>query len=116
MTVILLPLPPTSNNLFAGNGRRRYRTKEYDAWIKEAGVLLATQRPLKWLGKVSMLIEVREPPTMRAEDCCNREKATTDLLVKHGIIEGDSQHFVRRVIIQWANDIKGIRVTIERME
>jgi Holliday junction resolvase RusA-like endonuclease len=109
--VINLPLPPTSNNLFANAKGTRYRTPEYNAWIKEAGTLLAIQRPLKTLGKVSLTIEVAEPATKRATDLANREKATTDLLVKHQVIEGDDQRYVRELNMRWA-DIQGVRVTI----
>jgi Holliday junction resolvase RusA-like endonuclease len=109
--VICLPLPPTANNLFAGTGARRYRSSEYNAWIKEAGWRLASQRPPQVKGKVSLLIEVAEPHTLREMDLMNREKATTDLLVKHKIIEGDSNRYVRKFAMDWA-DIEGVRVTI----
>ncbi len=111
MTVILLPMPPTTNNLFAGNGRRRYRTEKYVAWTQEAGWELARQRPAPVLGKVSLLIEVGEPKTERQMDLANREKATVDLLVEHRIIQGDSQRYVRRLAMEWA-DIDGVRITI----
>ena len=114
MTVVLLPMPPTTNNLFAGNGRRRYRTPEYIAWVKEAGQELMCQRPPKVTGEVSLLIEVAEPKTKRHMDLANREKAAVDLLVEHGIIEGDDQRYVRRIMMQWA-DIDGVRITVERV-
>lgn len=109
--VINLPLPPTTNNLFAGTGKRRYRTSEYNAWIKEAGWRLNTQRPLQTRGAVSLLIEVEEPKTARHTDLANREKACTDLLVKHLVIQGDDQRYVRELNMRWA-DIQGVRVTI----
>ena len=111
MVVISLPMPPTTNNLFAGNGRRRYRTAEYKAWAIEAGLELNRQGPFKTLGRVSILIEVGEPKTQRQMDLANREKAAIDLLVEHGIIEGDSQRYLRRITMEWA-DIDGIRLTI----
>jgi Holliday junction resolvase RusA-like endonuclease len=109
--VICLPLPPTTNNLYASNGRMRYRTSEYNAWIKEAGWHLAAQRAPQVVGKVSILIEVEEPSTAREMDLMNREKATTDLLVKHRLIQGDSNRYVRKFAMEWA-DIQGVRVTI----
>ena len=116
--VITLPLPPTTNNLFAGNGKRRYRTKEYEAWAKEAGWALNTQRPqgrgpLQVLGQVSIWIEVREPPTEREEDLANREKAAVDLLVTHGVIQGDSNRYIRGIIMTWSKNIDGIRIYIK---
>src|SRR4051812_8325581 len=84
--VIALPICPSTNNLFfnarpAHGGRAR--TPEYVAWVKEAGWLLASQRPPQVLGRVSLLIEVAEPETKRRQDIGNREKAVTDLLVTH---------------------------------
>src|ERR1700754_205360 len=92
--VICLPLPPTTNNLFAGTGKRRYRTSEYNEWIKEAGYRLNVQPPPQTRGRVSLTIEVGEPKTGRAMDLANREKATVDLLVKHLVIEDDDQRIV----------------------
>lgn len=113
--VITLPLSPTSNNLYAtGRNGRRFRSKEYDAWILEAGWALATYRVPKQVGKVSIMIEVREPPTARREDVASREKGAIDLLVRHGIIPDDSQHYVRQVTMAWAADVEGIRISIRQ--
>jgi Holliday junction resolvase RusA-like endonuclease len=109
--VICLPIPPTTNNLFAGTGKRRYRTSEYNSWIEEAGWQIATQKPPQVYGRVSLTIEVREPKSLHRMDLANREKATVDLLVKHLVIQGDSQFYVRELNMRWA-DIQGVRVTI----
>jgi Holliday junction resolvase RusA-like endonuclease len=114
VTVISLPMPPTSNNLFAGSGKRRFRSKAYEEWILEAGLLLNRQRPPKIKGRVSILIEVEEPKTKRRSDVGNREKAAVDLLVSHGVIEGDDQFCVRQITLRWA-DVSGVRVTVERV-
>jgi len=113
--VIALPMPPTTNNLFSGNGKRRYRSVEYTAWIKEAGWRLANQRPPLIAGKVSLTIELEEPKTKRRQDCTNRIKAIEDLLVSHRIIEGDDQRFVRDVTVRWA-PVEGVFVTIRSAE
>ncbi len=111
--VIELPLPPTTNHLFATDrsSRRRFRTAEYLAWVKEAGWRLAAQRPPLVAGKVSLLIEVEEPKTARRQDVGNREKAVVDLLVSHRVIQSDDQRHVRELIIRWAA-IAGVRITI----
>jgi crossover junction endodeoxyribonuclease RusA len=113
--VIALPMSPSTNNLFCGNGRRRYRSKEYTAWIKEAGWRLSDQRPPQVAGRVSITIEVQEPKTKIRQDCTNRIKAVEDLLVAHSIIEGDDQRFVRNVTVRWA-PVEGVRVTIRSAE
>ena len=111
MTVILLPMPPTDNHLFAGKGRRRFRSDKYEAWIEEAGWALASQRPPQALGGVSVLIEVSERESTNAWDLTNRHKSVLDLLVKHKIIQGDNRQYVRKFAMEWA-DIDGIRVTV----
>jgi crossover junction endodeoxyribonuclease RusA len=115
--IIALPMPPTTNNLFATDrsSRRRFRTADYLAWVKEAGWRLANQRPPLMAGKVIVLIEVEEPKTKRAQDVANREKAVVDLLVSHRVIEGDCQNFVRELTMRWA-PVEGVRVTVRPCE
>ena len=114
--VIALPMPPTTNNLFVNRGAKgRFRSTEYKAWAAEAGYRLNAQRPPLMAGKVAILIEVEEPKTARRQDVANREKAVTDLLVSHRVIQGDDQRFVREITMKWA-DVAGIRITIRSME
>jgi crossover junction endodeoxyribonuclease RusA len=111
--VIALPKPPTSNNLFINGARSgRVKSAQYRAWIKEAGWRLAEQRPPLMAGKVAILIEVEEPKTARRQDVANREKAVTDLLVSHRVIQGDDQRFVRELTMRWA-PVDGVRITVK---
>lgn len=110
--LISLPMPPTTNNLFANRGRGRVQSEQYRMWVKEAGWTLLGQRPPKVFGKVALTIEVEEPKTKRPTDLANREKAVTDLLVTHGIIEGDDQRYVRELHMRWRADISGVRVLV----
>jgi crossover junction endodeoxyribonuclease RusA len=110
--VISLVMPPTANNLFAGTGRKRVRTPAYTAWIKQAGWDLIRQRPPRIRGPVSITIEVSETESSTTWDLCNREKATMDLLVAHGLIQGDNKPFVREVVMRWNADITGVLVTL----
>jgi Holliday junction resolvase RusA-like endonuclease len=114
--VLMLPTPPSTNNLFftiASGPRRRGRAKtpEYQDWIRQAGYRLNAQHPVPVPGKVILLIEVPEPSTKVRQDIANREKAVTDLLVTHGIIEGDDQRFVREITMRWA-PVHETRVTV----
>ena len=113
--VIALPMPPSSNNLFVNAGKRRIRSEQYNAWIREAGWRLANQRPPLMAGKVSLLFEVEEPKTARQQDIANREKAITDLLVSHRVIQGDDQRFVRELTMRWA-PVSGVFVTVRPCE
>jgi crossover junction endodeoxyribonuclease RusA len=115
--VLHLSLPPSTNNLFATDrsSRRRFRTAEYMAWVKEASWRLAAQRPPLMAGRVSLLIEVEEPRTARRTDVGNREKAVVDLLVNQRVIQGDDQRFVRELTMRWA-PVEGCRVTVRPCE
>ena len=106
-----LPMPPSVNALFANKpGKGRIKTKAYKAWLEEAGLILNCQRPGRIAGRYSIHIQVRRLPKM--SDLANREKATSDLLVKHGVIEDDS--LAERVMIEWSDSILGARVFVER--
>ena len=111
--VINLLMPPSTNNLFFnGSGRTgRVRTPEYNAWIKEAGYMLRSQHPRAIRERVDILIEVSDSESTMSWDVANREKATTDLLVTHYVILGDSKKYVRQITMRWA-DVAGVRVTI----
>jgi len=113
MTIIHLPMPPTSNNLFATEmaSGRRFKTAQYSAWLKHAGYLLNLQRIKPIKERVDILIEVSDAETTDASDLDNRTKATLDLLVAHKIIQGDSKPYVRRVTMAWGNN-EGVKVTI----
>lgn len=115
--IIALPMPPTTNNLFATDrsSRRRFRTSDYLAWVKEAGWRLNAQRPPLMAGKVILLIEVEEPKTKHRQDVANREKAVVDLLVSHRVIQGDDQRFVRELTMRWA-PVEGVRITVRPCE
>ncbi len=114
--VITLPLCPSVWDLYkaAKRGQRRPKTPEYEAWIKAAGWELVRQRPARMPGKVSLLIEVGEIGIKALADCTNRTKAPEDLLVSHGIIQGDDRRYVRRVTTEWA-PIEGLRITIRSL-
>jgi|6_EtaG_2_1085325.scaffolds.fasta_scaffold13314_2 Holliday junction resolvase RusA-like endonuclease len=85
----LLPLPPSTNNLFHNSGRGgRRKTKNYRQWIERAGWELARQHPLPVTGSpVGVSIRLRRPN--KQSDLDNRAKAVLDLLVTHRLISDD---------------------------
>jgi Holliday junction resolvase RusA-like endonuclease len=109
----ILPMPPSSNGLFA-NGKYggRFKTQRYCDWINEAGAEILRQRPKKLAGPVLLTYEYQEPAGKRKFDLGNREKALTDLLVSHGIIQADDNTIVREIKLKWAPDIEGVRITV----
>lgn len=109
---IYLPFPPSTNNLYE-NLRRggRRRSDDYEAWIEDAGKALISQRPKAISGPVELAFYLEDSNRTRG-DCTNRVKAPEDLLVSHGVIEGDQKRFVRCVTVKWDVHTKGCRVSI----
>lgn len=110
---IALPKPPSTNNLFVNVPRRgRVISNEYDAWREAAGWDLVSARPGKIKGQVSVEIAVEDKGNRDLDNC---SKAILDLLVTHGVIEGDSRKYVRNINLHW-EDIEGVRITVKAEE
>lgn len=93
---IALPWPPSTNELYVATGKRRFPSKRYTEWRREAGWTLQAQRPPKFTGPVAITIELCSPFN-RAFDPDNRCKASLDLLVEHQVIPDDKDTYVRSV-------------------
>lgn len=104
-----LPTPPSVNAMFATDfkTKRRFVTKDYAAWKKEAALMLMAQRARCAVGPVEIAITVQES----RGDIDNRIKPTIDCLVENGIIDGDTAKTVRKVSAQWG-DVVGALVHI----
>jgi crossover junction endodeoxyribonuclease RusA len=112
-TEIRLPFPPSTNNLFVNNPRGgRFISAKYREWIALAGAELQAQRPVKMAGPVSLVFRFEAPTNKRPRDISNLLKAPEDLLVKHGIIEGDSHLIVRRISAEWSAEVIGVHIQI----
>lgn len=111
---VTLPIPPSTNGLYANIPRRgRVRSERYRSWSNAAGWELKRQRPGKVMGHVAISIEV-ERSSERRQDVSNRIKAVEDLAVEHGLIEDDS--LVTRVEAEWVDNVTGCRITIRPSE
>jgi crossover junction endodeoxyribonuclease RusA len=111
-TTLTLPFPPTTNHLFATVGRRRIRSAKYRAWSELAGFQMNRQRPTPIKGPVLLHYEFQEGQDKRKRDIGNLEKAVTDLLVEHGVIEADDGSIVREIRLCWSPEVTGVRVGI----
>lgn len=103
-----LPLPTSTNRLHKWAGKRVVSSPEYEAWIEEAGYRLNGQHPKPIKGPVELEYQVGKS----RRDLGNIEKAATDLLVRHGIIEGDGPGIVRKISLALDASVEGVRVTI----
>lgn len=109
--LVIVPLPPSTNHLFATVGRRRIVTREYKAWQAVAYPILAMLAPpestpceveLTVRGKVN-----------RQRDIDNFSKALLDGLVACEALPGDSLMHVRRLILEHVADAGEPRVEVK---
>jgi crossover junction endodeoxyribonuclease RusA len=113
-TVLHLPFPPSVNGLYSGgmNTKRRFTSDKYRAWQDMAYIALLQQpaRMDRHTGPVQV-IYLFSQPDKRRRDLANLEKAVSDLLVKHLIIEDDSH--IKRLHIEWCDHPHAATVIIE---
>jgi Holliday junction resolvase RusA-like endonuclease len=112
---LFLPLPPSSNHLFANSeGGGRHKTEAYDQWLSDAGWCIQQQRPGRIAGAYSLELEIPRPSSKRAMDLSNRIKATEDLLVKMRVISDDS--LAERIVTTWGTPGSDVKVTLTRWQ
>jgi crossover junction endodeoxyribonuclease RusA len=121
MFEVLLPVPPTANNLFptVKKGRRfvRVPSKAYQKWKHEAARALGLQNiiissPMRG----SLVAEYRFSfKDKRRRDIANFEKAVTDYLNDIGVFEDDSQ-IDRMTLIREPIGNNGVFVTIRELK
>lgn len=112
MIRIVFPHLVSTNHLY-GNNRSGGRsiTDAYESWRIESG----------WLIKAARLKPIKGPVniTLSVEDRGHRDlsnaglKSIEDLLVTHGLIEGDDRRYVRGISLGWSEDVKGVAVLVE---
>ena len=113
MVELYIPYPPTVNTLFQnnGNGKGRRRSDKYNDWIEEALAALKSQvknlRPINY--PCEIVISAVKPDNKR-RDVANIEKATTDLMVKAGVLEDDD--LIQRNTQEWVKGDFECRVVI----
>jgi len=98
---ITLPFPLPVSACFENVpkvGRRA--TARYREWTNVALWMIASQKPQKFVGEVSISIGL-VAPDKRARDADNTLKCCLDALVKGGVIKDDSNKYVRRISVQW---------------
>lgn len=100
MTVLELPIPPSTNKLFRNvPGVGRVKTSEYVRWSKSALMTMVVQKPKPVKGSVRVEITCRR--VSRRRDIDNIIKPTLDILVRGGLIE-DDRHVIS-VTAEWVD-------------
>ncbi len=88
---LVLPIPPSTNNLFRGGARGgRYKTQAYKAWLTAAGWEVKLQRPPTLHPPLRTCLRVLvEAPFGPNRDLDNGLKAILDLLTTMGVYVDD---------------------------
>lgn len=105
-----LPLPPSVNALYFNRDRGRTKTRAYQDWITTARSALRKQKARPIFHPVKLEYQVTEKSRI---DLGNHEKALTDLLVFHGILENDTKKYVRGITLEWSSEVEGVRVILK---
>lgn len=110
-----IPVPPSTNNLFATVGSRRVATTKYLRWQREADMLIMSQRAKQERINPPVQITVTLPQSRQRRDLDNYLKGVQDALVRCHIIPDDSDLIVKRVTAQIGATLE-CEVSIEPFE
>lgn len=113
MTLIALPLPPSTNSIWKmpGKGSRPYLSKRYAAWKKECdGLYLVNKAHWKRVPGSIDITMIFDQTRRKRSDLDNRFKALLDWLQRVDLIENDS--LVDRIEAMWGYAPEGCRVFV----
>jgi hypothetical protein len=109
-----LPMPPSLNGMFATDfkTKRRFASKAYTAWKREAGDALGAQYAAYGSPSVHKPVRLHIKLGINYQsDIANREKAITDLLVAN--IDMPDDRYIDFLMIERDQSVTGAVVTIE---
>jgi crossover junction endodeoxyribonuclease RusA len=112
---VWLPFPPSTNNLFTQGlvrGKvRRFPSRAYKAWRKEAVIRIIAARLPKFLDPVVVKLELT-PRDNRPRDADNYAKPCLDALVEARVLQDDSNRYVKAVVPFWRDPARQPGVVI----
>lgn len=112
-TRITLPFPPPLHACFTNaKGKGRVTTPRYKSWQTEALWSIKAQKARPVDGEVSISVGL-VAPDKRPRDAGNLDKAILDTIVKAGIIQDDSNKYVRRLSFEWLADGEPVTILIQ---
>lgn len=109
---VLLPFPPSVNNLFVNGKKGRFPSARYTTWRRAAENQIKGQQESWTTKSISGPVEVVMTfgrPDRRRRDLDNLGKAPLDTLVNAGIIDDDSA--IQSLTMRWG-DVDGSHVEI----
>jgi len=100
----LLPVPPSTNSLFLGTGKRRIKTPAYRSWLQAGSLMISASKSKQQFRSLAPIAEpcilnmaVDRPNRMR--DLDNTLKSAIDLLVARDILKDDN--VIQAIHVYW---------------
>lgn len=109
---VVLPMPTSTNHLFANASKGRVPSKEYKAWKTRAGWECKVQNARKLPGKFHMLLSLPVTIPVNA-DINNRDKAVLDLLKEMGLIAGDNSTYFTAYAVRMDHRVPPDKVRVD---
>lgn len=106
--MILIPVPPSLNNIFATVKGRRIKTSAYKSWRAAAGYSILAQRPERHDGDV--IVNIQIGPRIKNADIDNRIKGCLDVLCDTRVIKSDRN--VVSVLCAWNDNVQGCQIQV----
>ncbi len=95
-----IPVPPSTNNLFATIAGKRRSTTDYLRWQRQADLLIMLQQREQARIAPPVAVTVTIPQSKQRRDLDNYLKAALDALVRCRVIPDDSDLVVKRITAQ----------------
>ena len=116
--VLDLPVPPSTNRLWAHGRGRVFKSKDYAQWLEDAGMALLLDRKLgrreTITGKFTAIIQVARDVTKG--DLDNIPKALFDICQRYQFISNDVN--LKEYAVKWTDDSapRGCRITLRSVQ
>lgn len=86
-----LPWPPSANHMFVNAGKRRFRGKQYVAFVGMVANIVEREKIVSMGSKRLAIAIWLHAPNRRKVDIDNRVKPVLDALQRAGVYDDDSQ-------------------------
>ena len=117
---IQLPYPKVTGNMSVRHSRSggHYKDPKYTAYESQVRAAVIAQKAAIGISEPVEVSYVLHAPDNRARDCDNVLKIANDCMTKAGVWVDDSNKIIRRVVIEWGENVEGgaVIVTIRNYE
>jgi crossover junction endodeoxyribonuclease RusA len=107
---VTLPYPPSANRMWRHVGKKVLRSREYEAWRAQCGLIIRQEtNGFGLAGPYAMTVQVGRPDRRR-RDLDNLLKPIGDVMVLAGAVEDDCH--CQRIDASWSDEVTGVHVRL----